>query len=246
MKTQPPLPEDCGPKAREIHKDIVSSLSHLCAANYPSPLDPDFVQNYRTILGLIESYQLEVLRYHDRYPTCSRGCSTCCNHWVVDVNSFEIELIADRLIGTFPERVDAIIAQCREDEALLETLEKVTAEKYANLASSQAEQLDEIDVLLASYYQFRRPCPLLVDGCCSVYDLRPLTCRIYFSFSDPARCAPDCINGDDTPTFLLDVNEDANSLFDQLHFKYQIFDDDTGLRSLLAPYLKRHGLRGAS
>jgi hypothetical protein len=60
---------------------------------------------------------------------------------------------------------------------------------------------------------------------------------MYVSFSDPFRCSPDDINEGDTPTYLFDLEEEADALIDALHFKFLRFEGDSGLRSLLVKYL---------
>ena len=37
----------------------------------------------------------------------------------------------------------------------------------------------------------RRPCPFLKDGACSVYAVRPMPCRSFFSITAPEACSPD-------------------------------------------------------
>jgi hypothetical protein len=70
-----------------------------------------------------------------------------------------------------------------------------------------------------------------------IYPVRPLTCRMYLSTSDPLRCNPDYIHASLTPTMIIDLSEEANRILDRLHFRFQRFDGDTGLRSLLLKHL---------
>ena len=39
-----------------------------------------------------------------------------------------------------------------------------------------------------AYYAMQEPCPLLVDGRCSVRNIRPLVCREYLMSSAPQNC----------------------------------------------------------
>jgi Fe-S-cluster containining protein len=227
-----PVPEE----ATGIHKQIVAKLTCLEKSNFSSCLDPRFRAIFNDVLKLFERYQKLVLEHSKIICTCNKGCCSCCFHWVEDVNSFEAEIIADFIRVNMPDRIPHIINSCIEDQAELERLYVLVQKR---LAREQDEAIDEIDLLLSVFYQARRLCPLCdTDGLCMVYQVRPLTCRVYMSFSDPGHCDPSYINDEYIPTYLLNLEETANDILDRLHFKYQKFRGDTGLRSLLIKYLR--------
>ncbi len=220
-----------------IHESIVRELESLLALQVVSPLESSFRIGFEKILSLFELYQNRVVVSNGNQVTCGKGCSWCCFHWVEDVNSFEAEIIADFIKKQMTlEQVKNIAATCREDEAALERLDNIINEKIAQLEGER--EIDTTLLLLSSYYQLERPCPLLgPDGSCSVYPVRPLTCRVYMSFSDPVRCAPANINDGEVVTYILDLEEKANAIIDKLHFRFCRFEGDTGLRSALLKYL---------
>lgn len=226
-------------EARSIMHRIVEMLSTLERKQFPTPLDRRFRLKFDKVVGLVEQYQQAMVAQSGYTVSCTRGCNSCCCHWVEDVNSFEAAIIADFIRATIPERIPAILKQCEADCRELERLEKlVTLQLQKYDVTPAGSPVDPIDLLLSVFYQMRRPCPLLSDdGCCSIYSVRPLTCRIYVSFSDPLRCDPEYINSSVVPTCLIDLSEAANQVLDSLHFRYLRFDGDTGLRSLLSKYL---------
>jgi hypothetical protein len=57
------------------------------------------------------------------------------------------------------------------------------------------------------------------------------------SFSENALCAPEYQETDDIPTYLLNLDENASEILDRLHFRYQRFPEETGLRSMLVKHL---------
>lgn len=226
-----PVPEE----AARVHRQIVSKLTCLEKSNFSSCLDPRFREGFNDILELFEQYQKLVLENSSIVCTCGKRCCSCCFHWVEDVNSFEAEIMAHYISINMPDKIPHIIKSCIEDQAELERLYALVQKR---LAREQDEAIDEIDLLLSVFYQARRLCPLCgSDGLCMIYPVRPLTCRIYMSFSDPGLCDPSYINDDYIPTYLLNLEEAANDILDRLHFKYQKFREDTGLRSLLIKYL---------
>jgi Fe-S-cluster containining protein len=89
---------------------------------------------------------------------CRAGCSFCC-HQNVDVTIPEAILIALRLADPEDPRRSAVLS---------------TAEAFTDL---------EDDARIAT----GRPCPLLIDKRCSVYEDRPIACRSLAS-PDAARC----------------------------------------------------------
>lgn len=226
-----PVPEE----AARVHRQIVSKLTCLEKSNFSSCLDPRFREGFNDILELFEQYQKLVLENSSIVCTCGKRCCSCCFHWVEDVNSFEAEIMAHYISINMPDKIPHIIKSCIEDQAELERLYALVQKR---LAREQDEAIDEIDLLLSVFYQARRLCPLCgSDGLCMIYPVRPLTCRIYMSFSDPGLCDPSYINDEYIPTYLLNLEEAANDILDRLHFKYQKFREDTGLRSLLIKYL---------
>ncbi|MBD3242970.1 MAG: hypothetical protein GF331_20425, partial [Chitinivibrionales bacterium] len=220
-----------GPQARAANRRVVDILKRMERLQVASSLDPAFRDLHRRLLAAVDEFQRLVLIDEDRTPTCSRGCQACCWHWVEDVNSFEAEILADYVRRVFPERVPSITQACRDDLDAIAELDAIVARKLRERESEirrQNAQIDSVDVLLACFYRLRRPCPLLDDdGCCLAYPVRPLTCRIYVSFSEPHRCDPDYIDEGAPPTALLDLEERANAILDSLHFRFRRFGDDT-------------------
>lgn len=224
--------------ARDIHKNIVKILSQLERSGCSSCLDSEFKVNYFKILELFEAYQNAVVANSSYNISCKVGCSQCCFHWVEDVNSFEAQIISEYVKKHYPERIDNIISQCSEDIEVLGRIEELTIEKVKNFSDSM--DVDHIDIALSAFYQMKRMCPLLSEkGVCTVYKVRPLTCRMYLSFHNPSFCNPDYQSQEVVSNYLLNLDEDANSILDRLHFRYQIFPDDSGLRSLLFKYLQK-------
>lgn len=231
-----PLPVPA--KAREVHLRIVEQLTLIDQYATADCLDPEFISRYNQFLLLFEQYQKAVLENYATRCTCSSSCSNCCFHWVEDVNSYEAAIIADYIYRNMYGSIDEIVAVAKKDLLELERLDQILSERVAHYTDEQIASIDQVDLLLTSFYQLRRPCPLLdKDGNCSIYPVRPLTCRMYLSFSDPSRCAPEYINSEDIPTYLLDVDECANDILDAIHFRYMRFEGDTGLRSLLIKHL---------
>jgi len=207
--------------AMRYHESIVETLRELVKCGASSPLDTEFRRGFERALLLYDDYQRETLSANKKQASCAKGCGLCCYHWVEDVNSFEIQIIADYIKTEMPHNeIKRIAEACRKDIATMENLEKIVDMKFAAL-KPQAE-IDPSFILLSSFYQLERPCPLLTPaGECGIYNVRPITCRIYMSLADPKRCAPSDINDGEVVTCVLDLQEEANTLLDELHLRFR-------------------------
>ncbi|MCL2688243.1 MAG: YkgJ family cysteine cluster protein [Chitinispirillia bacterium] len=207
--------------AMRFHKNIIETLRELVKCSASNPLDKEFRLGFEKALLLYDDYQRETLSANKKQASCAKGCGLCCYHWVEDVNSFEIQIIADYIKTQLPPRqVKNITEACRKDIAAMENLEKIVDKKFAALKPQT--QIDPSFILLSSFYQLERPCPLLTPaGECSIYTVRPITCRIYMSLAEPIRCAPSNINDGEVVTCVLDLQEEANALLDELHLRFR-------------------------
>jgi Fe-S-cluster containining protein len=93
---------------------------------------------------------------------CARGCSYCC-HSAVTVSAPEVFRIV-RVLSSGGDEPDAL-----ETSAVIER--------------ARARTRPTVEAVLS----LRHPCPLLLDGECSVYDARPMGCRQFLS-TDVAGC----------------------------------------------------------
>jgi Fe-S-cluster containining protein len=107
-----------------------------------------------------------------RPVACQAGCSLCCHNWI-SVTIPEVLLIAEAL-------------QARFDAALPERIAEAAG---AGMNLDRDQRLER-----------RLACPLLVDHLCSIYGVRPLACRSFFSLSLAACQAVFDGTDEDVPT----------------------------------------------
>jgi Fe-S-cluster containining protein len=149
-------------------------------------------------------------------------------------------MIGEHIKSRRPQNIPALCAALREDARLLQTLDDMLDERVLKDASPDTLQgLDRDDLLLEGFYQLRRSCALLDGhGACSIYPLRPMSCRSYVSFSEPLLCDPDTIYYHEALTCLCTLEPEADELLEELHARYDRCDGDTSLRTLLPYYLE--------
>lgn len=98
---------------------------------------------------------------------CKKGCHHCCYE----------PAYTDRRV------IDHIIAGMTPEQ-----IEEVKAKLPAWLERTEQARKEERPASL-SYLALRAACPLLKDGMCSVYERRPMDCRIWFAMGNPDDCA---------------------------------------------------------
>lgn len=210
----------------------VKELTRLVSDLVVSPLEPssiDFRLKLNAVYNIFGSYQTELLTQHN--IECKKGCSDCCSHWVEDVYCFESEMIVSYIKENYPEKIERIQTAALEDEELFLTL-------YEELIGLEGDNFDEYDELqlLHLFRKLNRPCPLLENGKCLVYSIRPLTCRTFFSMnSQLCECGKES-DQHKSGTFFIGPGEEVEELLDELHLKYDR-NGFTGLRSALVQLL---------
>jgi Fe-S-cluster containining protein len=92
---------------------------------------------------------------------CSAGCDACCRQ---------------KIACTIPEAI-GIAAWLSEKPAE----EQQRVREASRRLHDESAALDDLGRVRTGL-----PCPLLVDGQCSIYEIRPIACRAAFSFDRPA------------------------------------------------------------
>jgi Fe-S-cluster containining protein len=111
---------------------------------------------YDAIDGLNESI-IALAERQNKPVSCYKGCHWCC-HQAVFANSYELHYLAGHIKRTFTAKEISDIIERTETKYLM------------------TSKLNEEEIL-----KYKAPCPLLKDGACSVYSVRPMACRIYLS-----------------------------------------------------------------
>lgn len=131
------------------------------------------------------------LERRERKPiplACHSGCDYCCHN--------KVELSAPEVLRI----LEFIAAEFNDEER------QVLAERVRGLdEASRGLTWQQREVL-------RRPCPLLVAGRCSVYEVRPLACRGWTSL-DASACKQAFENPGTTVYFVGDIAKITNSIW---------------------------------
>lgn len=124
-------------------------------------------------LTLIEDMDAHVARAwkHPDHRGCPATCNDCCHAAaVLPVGVVEMEHVLNGLIALPTDVREFILEKARRSVALLDAY-------GLDVTTIVSDPMGKPSDLLAGKPE--APCPLLIGGVCSVYDHRPLICRVW-------------------------------------------------------------------
>jgi Fe-S-cluster containining protein len=125
------------------------------------------------------------IRKNGQPVTCAKGCSACCKIQPVPVTPAEAYGLL-LLVEAMPEpRRAEILSRFRDCVASVQAAGLV--ETY--LEGRQAASMEEAKANVQHYLDLQLVCPFLDNDACSIYEIRPFTCREYLVTSPKEFCA---------------------------------------------------------
>jgi Fe-S-cluster containining protein len=162
-------------------------------------LQEDFVNGVYASVDEATASELERLRsQYGIVPACKRGCDHCCRYLIV-TNIVEAHALAQYIKLEFsPQQVMDLRARTRQ----WHEWDKFRRAGYPSTSTGGQTDLSGYD----------HGCPLLVDGACSAYSVRPVVCRSHFVSSTARACrsANDPESAEAPPATLMSVVKAAN------------------------------------
>ena len=176
---------------------------------------PHIIEFTREYHRLFSQYLEAVLPQQPRPIQCRSACGNCCHHYPMSVEPFELLALYENLRG----RNDLlhIMEACQARSSTFNRLFETRREECEKENSDNSCQMDvddrAEDLALHDYFSAWKPCPFSDKvGDCTVYPLRPVSCRMYFSETDPKFCTPEHLQtpaNDSYIVYLPDAIEDA-------------------------------------
>lgn len=200
---------------------LAADLGRECAVGPDNlveqlPLIREFTREYHR---LYSEYLDAVLPQQPRPIQCRPACGNCCHHYPMSVEPFELLTLYGDLRGR-NDLLD-IMEACQVRSSLFSRMfesRRTEAEK-GEVADGEGQgsqmDLDDYaeDKALHDYFAAWKPCPFSDKaGDCTVYPLRPVSCRMYFSETDPKFCTPEHLQTPENDSYIVylpDSIEDA-------------------------------------
>ena len=175
-----------------------------------------YVEHKKKAISVIEKSLREEAAAHNESITCSRGCSECCFLYVI-ASLQECEAIVYRLY----QKQDTLLDFLRNYEAWSERVRRIeSAFNTIVELSDQVHQLPDGDdaqsrfkSALHEYRLQKIPCPFLIGGSCSIYEIRPWSCAGLVSASPKEWCDPSHPNSQEVKCYKPETYFSA-----ELHF----------------------------
>lgn len=143
--------------------DALAEYARGSARNSASRLDPEFLRRFAKRLVVMADDEVAACQAEsEQKPVCAKGCDACC-HRLVEATLPEVLAIAQHVEEKFSE----------EQRAGFQS--RVAAAQERNVGFWKDEGTPA-----------KAPCGFLVDHACSIYEVRPVSCRAMNSFDAEA------------------------------------------------------------
>lgn len=161
------------------------------------PLAPqeDLVNNIYPLVDAAVACELERLRSEEGIiPSCRPGCDHCCRYHIV-MNIAEARTLAHYIRRELSAEQIADL--------------RIRTHQWHEWDNSRPGRPSPIITAQTDLSKYDHCCPLLVDGTCSVYPVRPVVCRAHFVSSHPRYCCAvnDPESTEDVPVVLKSIVE---------------------------------------
>lgn len=134
-------------------------------------------------INILKEFYTLIDKEINSFPkVCKKGCFACC-YQPIELLSFEQATLADFIKNKMSD----------EQRESIKTKTSVWLD-FFDENTSNVESLSVEEAFVDFRYRAEGipfPCPLLSDGKCSVYAVRPLTCRTHFVNDDKKYCEQD-------------------------------------------------------
>ncbi|WP_085991576.1 YkgJ family cysteine cluster protein [Oceanobacillus senegalensis] len=147
--------------------------------------------------------------------TCRLGCAFCC-YFPIIINEMEAKIMK-KAIEQFPEQ------RKNKINVHLRSYYEKHGEKLKKITSLDFEEDEEFK---KKYRKSFIPCPLLdiKTNQCMAYEIRPIPCRTYVNYTDPAVCEQNLMPKE-TVSFEFLYEQYMGALNEFMQFLYE--EDDT-------------------
>ena len=136
---------------------------------------------------------------------CQKGCSSCC-HQIVDVFTWEEPKIFEFIFRKFDRK------KKRELARNLKRWFKIFNKHTRDASRSDPLSFDEIRNIQHVFRENKVACPFLIGSSCSIYDVRPMVCRVHYQADTSENCQRDPHLT--TPIDAQNVFHEASNKFD--------------------------------
>jgi uncharacterized protein len=175
-------------------------LSNLIVNGHIDLPNLDDAELFRHQTEILDDYFDEFHKKEKIQPTCKKGCSYCCAYpiWVSELEYTAIKQwvdtnFTDEEKDELKEKLLSWRNEIGEDaQKFQEISDQILQCRTKRISPSKVMELDaERHALTKEYSKKKIMCPFLKENTCSIYEVRPVSCRTYFAYGNPNRCKKD-------------------------------------------------------
>jgi Fe-S-cluster containining protein len=181
----------------------------------------EFIKKKQGVIKEIQDSQAKAVKANGQQITCHKGCDHCC-HFYMHANIQECEAIVyylynnESVLEAYINNYTNWRQKLSENGDIFKNCARLWYEKRAAGAGQKEE--DAFGAESNRYRDQGLPCPFLVDGSCSIYEVRPYLCVGTVSSTPSEWCAKESAN---TPTIY---KSQTSAVFDR-SFYYKDLDE---------------------
>jgi len=186
------VPREAAARAAPLLKELelrlrdAADLPGLDGFGAAGPLPRAFPDAVAAIYAAYDTFSDELLDAASLDVTCAKGCTFCCNEVPTPVRGFELLEIYHRVHPRKDYR--------KIHDRCVELAGRFSGELIRTSGGRTSVKSDSTAFIAArlAYLDLAEPCAFLDPQLktCTVYEVRPLACRMHFSLDEPAWCDP--------------------------------------------------------
>ncbi|BAC14215.1 hypothetical protein [Oceanobacillus iheyensis HTE831] len=158
----------------ELFYDVIEDWDEV-----EKPIDDKLQGVFQNLLKLVSNEITEMEAEVSLQATCQMGCAFCC-YFPIIITKLEAKLL-QMSINNF---------DFEQREKLFNHIEQYFS-KYKHILEQVPDNwVEEMSEVKLAYKKLQLPCVLLdtEKNQCMAYEVRPIPCRTYMSYSDPLLC----------------------------------------------------------
>ena len=146
---------------------------------------PGIVRFSEAYHAAYDLYLKAVLPQQEKPVQCRPACGNCCHHYPMSVEPYELISLYMELRKR--DDLISVMESCRLRSDTFNSL-------FETMLSECGSEDEAEDKALHAYFARWTACPFSDrKGDCGVYGDRPVSCRMYFSQTDPCYCRPETL-----------------------------------------------------
>lgn len=136
------------------------------------------VSNAVALLEYVYAMVDSGIKQFEEFAPCKKGCGHCCSLYL-ECTAIEAEAIRRHIVAERKADLDALVNRIN-----------VMREKLKTVKNSHELSLDERKKLYLEYLLKKESCVFLnEEKACSIYNVRPLSCRKFIVFNSSDKCS---------------------------------------------------------